>query len=309
VQLWQDPVPAVDHKLVGNNEIATLKKEILASGLTTSQLVRAAWASASSFRDTDLRGGANGARVRLAPQKDWAVNQPADLAEVIATLDGIREKFNKAAPGGKKISLADLIVLGGNAAIEEAAKKAGVEIKIPFSPGRTDASQEMTDVSSFANLEPEADGFRNYVKAGATRAPAELLVDKADLLSLSAPEMTVLVAGMRVLDTNYDGSKNGVFTAKPGTLSNDFFVNLLDMDVDWKKSEKGDGTYEGRDRKTGTVKWTGTAVDLVFGANSQLRAISEFYASDDAKEKFVKDFAAAWTKVMNADRFDLKAKK
>jgi catalase-peroxidase len=307
VQLWQDPVPAVDHKLVGDAEVATLKKQVLASGLTTSQLVKLAWAAASTYRDTDLRGGANGARVRLAPQKDWAVNQPAEIAKAIATLESIREKFNKSAPGGKKISLADLIVLAGNAAIEDAAKKAGVDLKIPFTPGRTDATQEMTDVASFQNLEPEADGFRNYVKAGAARTPAELLVDKADLLNLSAPEMTVLVAGMRVLDTNYDGSKNGVFTAKPGALTNDFFTNLLDMDVEWKKSDK-DGVYEGRDRKTGNVKWTGTAVDLVFGANSQLRAISEYYASDDAKEKFAKDFAAAWTKVMNADRFDLKKK-
>ncbi len=308
-QLWQDPVPAVDHKLVAEADITSLKKQILESGLTLPQLVKVAWASASTYRDTDLRGGANGARVRLAPQKDWAVNQPADLAKVISTLEGIQAKFNKSAPGGKKISLADLIVLAGNAAIEEAAKRAGVTIKIPFTPGRTDATQEMTDVSSFQNLEPEADGFRNYVKAGSTRTPAELLVDKADLLSLSAPEMTVLLAGMRVLDTNHDGSKHGVFTAKPGTLSNDFFVNLLDADVDWKKSAQNESVYEGRDRKSGAVKWTGTAVDLVVGANSQLRALAEVYAADDAKEKFVKDFAAAWTKVMSLDRFDLKAKR
>jgi catalase-peroxidase len=308
-QLWQDPVPAVDHKLVVAADIATLRKQILESGLTAAQLIKTAWASASTYRDTDLRGGANGARVRLAPQKDWAVNQPADLAKVISTLEGIQTKFNKAAAGGKKISLADLLVLAGNTGVEEAAKRAGVEIKIPFTPGRTDATQAMTDVSSFQNLEPEADGFRNYVKPGATRTPAELLVDKADLLSLSAPEMTVLLAGMRVLDTNYDGSKHGVFTAKPGTLSNDFFVHLLDMDVEWKKSDKNDKVYEGRDRKSGAVKWTGTAVDLVIGANSQLRAIAEVYAADDAKEKFVKDFAATWTKVMSLDRFDLKAKR
>jgi catalase-peroxidase len=307
-QLWQDPVPAVDHKLVVAADVKSLKKQILDSGLPLSDLIETAWASASTFRATDLRGGANGARIRLAPQKDWAVNQPAQLTKVLATLDGIREKFNKGAGGGKKISLADLIVLGGNAAVEEAAKRAGVTLELPFSPGRTDATAEMTDVASFQNLEPEADGFRNYVGPRATRTPAELLVDKADLLDLSAAEMSVLVAGLRVLDTNHDGSKHGVFTAKPGTLTNDFFVNLLALDVGWKKAEKGD-FYEGRDRKTGAVKWTGTAVDLVFGANSQLRAIAEFYAADDAKEKFAKDFAAAWTKVMNHDRFDLRAKK
>jgi catalase-peroxidase len=308
-QLWQDPLPAIDYKLVGDADVATLRKQILESGLTTQQLVEVAWASASSYRDTDMRGGANGARVRLAPQKDWAVNRPADLAKTIAKLEELQTKFNKSAPGGKKISLADLIVLAGNTAIEEAAKKAGVTIKIPFTPGRADATQELTDVSSFQTLESEADGFRNYVKAGSTRTPAELLVDKADMLALSAPEMTVLVAGMRVLDANFDHSKNGVFTARPGTLTNDFFVNLLDMDVEWKKSATNELVYEGHDRKTGAVKWTGTAVDLVFGANSQLRALSEVYAADDAKEKFVKDFASAWTKVMSLDRFDLKTKR
>jgi catalase-peroxidase len=304
-QVWQDPVPAVDFKLVGENEIKTLKKDILASGLTTPQLVKLAWASASTYRDTDMRGGANGARVRLAPQKDWDINKPADLAKTIAKLDEIQTKFNKASPGGKKISLADLIVLAGNTAVEDAAKKAGIEIKIPFTPGRTDASQEMTEVSSFENLKPTADGFRNYYGAGNKRNAPELLVDKADLLSLSAPEMAVLVAGLRVLDTNYDGSKLGVFTDKPGTLSNDFFVNLLDMNVEWKKSAQNDQVYEGRDKK-GAVKWTATTVDLVFGSNSQLRAISEIYASDDGKDKFAKDFAAAWDKVMGLDRFDAK---
>ena len=308
-QLWQDPVPAVEFKLVGDAEIASLKKEVLESGLTTSQLVKLAWASASTYRDTDLRGGANGARVRLAPQKDWEVNLPADLGKVIAKLEAIQAKFNKAAPGGKKISLADLIVLAGNSAVEAAAKSAGTELKVPFLPGRTDATQEMTEVSSFQNLKPTADGFRNYFGLGNTRTAPELLVDKADLLSLSAPEMTVLVAGLRVLDANFDGSKLGVFTDKPGTLSNDFFVNLLDMNVDWKKSATSESIYEGRDPKTNAVKWTATTVDLVFGSNSQLRAISEVYASDDGKEKFAKDFAAVWNKVMDQGRFELTTKR
>jgi catalase-peroxidase len=302
-QLWQDPVPAADHPLIGDAEITALKAKILGSGLTVSQLASTAWASASTFRGTDLRGGANGARIRLAPQKDWDANQPAELAKVIAVLETVQKEFNSSLAGGKKVSLADVIVLGGVVAVEEAAKQAGTPVSLPFMPGRTDATAEMTDVASFGVLEPLADGFRNFRKAGTTRAPEEMLVDKAHMLKLSAPEMTVLVGGMRALNANTGAAKHGVFTAKPGTLTNDFFVNLLDMGIEWQKA--GDDVYEGRDRKTGQVKWTGTRVDLVFGSNSQLRAIAEVYAQDDSKEKFVRDFAAAWTKVMNLDRFDL----
>ncbi|MCC6154875.1 MAG: catalase/peroxidase HPI [Candidatus Hydrogenedentes bacterium] len=303
-QIWQDPVPAVDHELVSEKDIALLKEKVLSSGLSIPQLVSTAWASASTFRGSDMRGGANGARIRLAPQKDWAVNEPAELAAVLQKLESIHKEFNA---GGKKISLADLIVLAGSAAVEEAAKKAGYTVPVPFSPGRTDATQEMTDVASFGVLEPKADGFRNYVGAGIDRPSPEMLVDRAQLLTLTAPEMSVLVAGLRVLNINTGDSKAGVFTDKPETLTNDFFVNLLDMRTEWTKSASDEHVYEGRDRATGDLKWTGTAVDLVFGSNSQLRAIAEVYASDDAKEKFVNDFVAAWTKVMNLDRFDLKA--
>jgi catalase-peroxidase len=301
--LWQDPVPAVDHKLIGEQDVAALKAKILASGLSISQLASTAWAAASTFRGTDKRGGANGARIRLAPQKDWEVNQPAELAKVLPTLEAIQKDFN-AHSGGKKVSLADLIVLGGDAAIEAAAKKAGHAVKIPFSPGRTDASEEQTDVHSFAVLEPAADGFRNYLRKGHEESAAELLVDKASLMTLTAPEMTVLVGGMRALNANFGQSKHGVFTNRPETLTNDFFVNLLDMNTKWQKSTTSE-VLEGRDRKTGDLKWTGTVVDLVFGSNSQLRAIAEVYACDDSKEAFVKDFVAAWNKVMNLDRFDL----
>jgi len=306
-QLWQDPVPKVTHKLIDARDMASLKRQILASGLTVPALIKTAWASASSYRDTDMRGGANGARIRLAPQKDWEVNRGPELGKVIATLEGIQEKFNKSA-GGKNVSLADLIVLGGNAAVEKAAKDAGYAITVPFTPGRTDATQAMTDVQSFGNLEPDADGFRNYLGKGNERSAPELLIDRADFLNLTAPEMTVLVGGLRALDTNFDGSKHGVFTKRAGALTNDFFVNLLDIGLTWQKSKEGD-FYEARDRKSGQVKWTGTAVDLVFGSNSQLRAIAEVYASDDAKEKFVKDFAASWAKVMDLDRFDLKSRR
>ncbi len=304
--IWQDPIPAVDYTLIGEKEIADLKKKILASKLSVAQLVSTAWASASTFRGSDKRGGANGARIRLAPQKDWAVNQPTQLAKVLKTLEGIQADFNKKAKGGKKVSRADLIVLAGCAGIEHAAKKGGVEVKLPFTPGRTDASQAQTDVESFAVLEPIADGFRNYLKGKYGVSAEALLVDKAQLLTLTAPEMTILVGGMRVLGTNVGGSKHGVFTKKPEALTNDFFVNLLDMGTEWKAA--GD-VFEGRDRKTNKVKWTGTRVDLVFGSNSQLRAIAEVYASADAKEKFVKDFVAAWNKVMNLDRFELKGAK
>ncbi|HSO23881.1 MAG TPA: catalase/peroxidase HPI [Chondromyces sp.] len=303
--LWQDPVPAVDHKLVGKKDIAVLKKEILASGLSVSDLVFTAWAAASSFRNSDKRGGANGARLRLAPQKDWAVNEPARVAKVIKALDKIRRDFNKQQSGGKKVSLADLIVLGGCAAVEQAAKDAGVKLETPFAPGRTDASQKQTDADSFAPLELKADGFRNYLAKGFTRPAEHLLVDRAQLLSLTAPEMTVLVGGLRVLGANHGGSSHGVFTDRPGTLTNDFFVNLLDMGTEWKAS-KTEGVYEGRDRATGKRRWTGTRTDLVFGANCQLRALAEVYACDDAREKFVHDFVAAWDKVMNLDRFDLR---
>jgi catalase-peroxidase len=301
-QIWQDPVPEVDHALIGEQDIAALKAKILASGLSISQLVTTAWASAASFRGTDKRGGANGARLRLAPQKDWEVNQPAELAKVLPKLEAIQKAFN-AAQSGKKLSLADLIVLGGVAAVEEAAKKAGTSVKVPFTPGRTDASQEQTDADSFAPLEPKADGFRNYVRRGNRKPAAELLVDKAHLMTLSAPEMTVLVGGLRVLGANFGQTKHGVFTQRPETLTTDFFVNLLDMSTKWQAA--GDGVFEGRDAATGAVKWTGTSVDLVFGSNSQLRAIAEVYACADSQAKFVHDFAAAWGKVMNLDRFDL----
>lgn len=303
--IWQDPIPAVNHKLIGPKEIAALKAKILASGLTIPQLVYTAWSAAATFRGSDKRGGANGARIRLAPQKDWEVNQPAQLAKVLKKLERIQQQFNKTAKGGKKVSLADLIVLGGCAAIEKAAQKAGHKVTVPFTPGRMDASQEQTDVASFAVLEPAADGFRNYQKARFAIGAEHLLVDKAQLLTLTAPEMTVLVGGLRVLGANYGGTKHGVFTKRPGTLTNDFFVNLLDMSSEWKPVGNDADVFEGCDRKTGKVKWTGTRVDLVFGANSQLRALAEVYGSADAEKKFVQDFVAAWTKVMNLDRFDL----
>jgi catalase-peroxidase len=304
-QLWQDPVPAVDHQLIGERDIAQLKAKILASGLSISELVTTAWESASTFRGSDKRGGANGARIRLEPQKNWEVNQPAVLAKVLEKLEAIQKDFNRSQSGGKKVSLADLIVLAGDAAIEEAAKKAGFDVKIPFSPGRTDASQEKTDVHAFAVLEPTADGFRNYLRNGDPRSAEERLVDRAQLLTLTAPEMTVLIGGLRALGANFGQSKHGVFTSRPGTLTNDFFVNLLDMNTKWQPSSASEGVYEGRDRATGEMKWTGTRVDLIFGSNSQLRAIAEVYACDDSKETFVKDFAAAWNKVMNLDRYDL----
>jgi len=307
---WQDPIPAVNHALIGEQEIAALKAKILASGLTVSQLVSTAWASASTFRGSDKRGGANGARIRLSPQKDWAVNQPALLAKVLQTLEGIQKEFNASAAGGKKVSLADLIVLGGCAAVEKAAKDGGVSVKVPFTPGRMDASQAQTDVESFEALEPKADGFRNYVGGKQRVSEAELLVDRAQLLKLTAPEMTVLVGGLRVLGANTGNAKHGVFTKRPGTLTNDFFVNLLDMGTEWKPSGESNGSgavYEGRDRKTNEVKWTGSRVDLIFGSHSQLRAFAEVYGAADSKEKFAKDFVAAWTKVMNSDRFDLVA--
>ncbi|MFD8982622.1 catalase/peroxidase HPI [Streptomyces sp. NPDC059564] len=304
-QLWQDPVPAVDHALIGDAEIADLKARILASGLSVSQLVGTAWAAAASFRGTDKRGGANGARIRLAPQKDWEVNARPEVAEAVQTLDRIRQDFNAAQSGGTKVSLADLIVLGGCAAVERAAKGAGHGITVPFAPGRTDASQEQTDVESFAVLEPRADGFRNYLRQGEKLSPETLLLDRANLLTLTAPEMTVLTGGMRALNTGFGRSPHGVFTRRPETLTNDFFVNLLDMGTEWKASATAENVFEGRDRATGEVKWTATAVDLVFGSNSQLRAVSEVYASKDAGEKFVRDFVTAWDKVMNLDRFDL----
>jgi catalase-peroxidase len=307
-QLWQDPVPAVDHKLIGEKEIAVLKAKILKSGLSISQLVTTAWASASSFRGSDKRGGANGARIRLAPQKDWEVNQPSELAKVLKKLEAIQKEFNGPQSNGskgKKVSLADLIVLGGCAAVEEAAKRAGHKVKVPFSPGRTDASQKQTDVHSFAVMEPVADGFRNYLRSGQVLSAEELLVDRAQLLTLTAPEMTVLVGGMRALNASFGQAKHGVFTRRPETLTNDFFVNLLDMNTKWGPSPTSEGVYEGRDRSTGKIKWTGTRVDLVFGSNSQLRALAEVYACDDSKQAFVKDFAAAWSKVMNLDRYDL----
>ncbi|MFA5056329.1 MAG: catalase/peroxidase HPI [Dehalococcoidia bacterium] len=303
--IWQDPIPAVNHKLIGKQDIASLKGKILASGLSVSDLVSTAWASASTFRGSDMRGGANGARIRLAPQKDWEVNQPAQLAKVLKTLEGIRKEFNSTASGGKKVSLADLIVLGGCAAIEQAAKKAGHKVTVPFTPGRMDASQKQTDAASFSVLEPKADGFRNYLKAKYAVSAEELLVDRAQLLTLTAPEMTALIGGIRVLNANFKQSKHGVFTRKPGTLTNDFFVNLLDMGTEWKPVSKEADVFEGRDRKTDKVKWTGTRVDLIFGSNSQLRAIAEVYACKDSQEKFLHDFVAAWNKLMNLDRFDL----
>jgi catalase-peroxidase len=303
--VWQDPVPALDHELVDAADITKLKAEILASGLTVPELVRTAWASAASFRGTDMRGGANGARIRLAPQKDWAVNNPGELAKVLTRLERIQKDFNSTQSDGKKVSLADLIVLGGSAAVEQAAKKAGHDVQVPFRPGRTDASQKQTDVKSFAVLEPTADGFRNYFGSGNGRSPAEMLVERASLLTLTVPEMTVLVGGMRVLDANTGGSKDGVFTDWPGTLSNDFFVNLLDMSTKWTQSAEAEGIYEGRDRGTGKLKWTATPVDLIFGSHSELRAVAEVYAADDAQEKLVRDFVAAWAKVMTLDRFDL----
>ncbi|MGH9886154.1 MAG: peroxidase family protein, partial [bacterium] len=303
--LWQDPVPAVDHELIGAQDIADLKAKILASGLSVAQLVSTAWASAASFRGTDKRGGANGARIRLAPQKDWEVNNPAELKKTLQALEKIQTEFNRSQTKGKKVSLADVIVLGGCAGVERAAKTAGHNVQVPFTPGRTDASQEQTDVESFAVLEPTADGFRNYVRSGEGRSPAELLVDRACLLTLTAPEMTVLVGGLRVLNANVGQSDLGVFTKQPGTLSNDFFVNLLDMNTKWQTSSKSKDVFEGRDRRTGELKWTGTAVDLVFGSNSELRALAEVYACDDAKQAFVRDFVAAWDKVMNLDRFDV----
>ena len=303
--LWQDPIPAVNHKLVSKQDIATLKTKLLKSGLSISQLVTTAWASAATFRGSDKRGGANGARIRLAPQKNWEVNQPAELAKVLQKLEAIQKKFNSVKPGGKKISLADLIVLGGCAAVEAAAKKAGHDVKVPFTPGRMDTTQELTDADSFAVLEPMADGFRNYVRKGCEGAAAEMLVDKAQLLNLTAPEMTALIGGMRVLNANIGQSKHGVFTKRPGMLTNDYFVNLLDMGTKWQKSATSDGVLEGHDRSTGKLKWTGTLVDLVFGSNSQLRAIAEAYACSDSKRAFVQDFVAAWNKVMNLDRYDL----
>jgi catalase-peroxidase len=307
-QIWQDPVPAVDHKLIGEQDIAALKAKIVESGLSISQLVTAAWAAASSFRGSDKRGGANGARIRLVPQKDWKVNQPVELSKVLQKLETIQKNFNSSQSNGnkgKKVSLADLIVLGGCAAVEKAAKSAGHDVKIPFSPGRTDASQEQTDVQSFAVMEPIADGFRNYLRSEQPLSVEELLLDRAQLLTLTAPEMTVLIGGMRVLNANFGQSKHGVFTTRPETLTNDFFVNLLDMNTKWQPSSTSETVYEGSDRTTGKIKWTGTRVDLLFGSNSQLRAIAEVYACDDAKETFVKDFAAAWNKVMNLDRYDL----
>jgi catalase-peroxidase len=301
--IWQDPVPAVNHELVGEQDIAALKAKLLSAGLSVSELVSTAWASASTFRGSDKRGGANGARIRLSPQKDWDVNQPAELAKVLSKLEGIQKEFNAAQKGGKKVSLADLIVLGGSAAVEKAAKDAGSDVKVPFTPGRTDASQEQTDAHSFAPLEPTVDGFRNYVRGKQPISVEELLVDRAQLLTLTAPEMTVLVGGLRVLGVNAGKSTHGVLTQKPGALTNDFFVNLLDMSTQWHPS--ADGVYEARDRKTNAVKWTGTRADLIFGSHSQLRALAEVYACADSKEKFVKDFVAAWTKVMNLDRFDL----
>ncbi|HKF50125.1 MAG TPA: catalase/peroxidase HPI [Terracidiphilus sp.] len=303
--IWQDPVPPVDHALVNEKDVEALKKEILASGLTTAQLVTTAWKSATTFRGSDKRGGANGARIRLAPQKDWEANEPAELAKVLSKLEEIRKKFNAKQSGNKKVSLADMIVIAGDAAIEAAAKKAGYDVKVGFAPGRTDATPEQTDVESFGVLEPKADGFRNYLSKGREGHAAEMLLDKAQLLCLTAPELTVLIGGMRVLGANFGQSEHGVFTKRPGTLTNDFFVNLLDMHTKWSKGAASEHVLEGRDRKTGDLKWTATVVDLVFGSNSQLRAVAEVYGSDDAGEKFVKDFAAAWSKVMNLDRFDL----
>ncbi len=303
--IWQDPIPAVDHELIDAQDITALKAQILAAGLTVSQLVSTAWASASTFRGSDKRGGANGARIRLAPQKDWEVNQPAQLAEVLETLEGIQKDFNSAQSGGKKVSLADLIVLGGCAGVEQAAKNAGQDVTVPFTPGRMDASQEQTDVESFSVLEPEADGFRNYLKTKYTVPAENMLIDRAQLLTLTAPEMTVLVGGMRVLNTNFEQAQHGVFTKRPETLTNDFFVNLLSMSTEWKATSEDEDLFEGRDRATAETKWTGTRVDLIFGSNSQLRALAEVYGCEDSQEKFLHDFVAAWDKVMNLDRFEL----
>ncbi|MEN8728773.1 MAG: catalase/peroxidase HPI, partial [Desulfuromonadales bacterium] len=303
--LWQDPVPAVTHELINEQDISSLKSKILAAGLSVSQLVSTAWASASTFRGSDKRGGANGARIRLAPQKDWEVNQPAQLATVLKSLEGIQKEFNNGQPGGKRVSLADLIVLGGCAAVEQAAKNAGHDLSVPFTPGRTDASQEQTDVGSFGALEPAADGFRNYLKAKFSVSAEELLLDRAQLMTLTAPEMTVLVGGMRVLNANFDQAQHGVFTKRPETLTNDFFVNLLDMGNTWKATSEADDVFEGRDRATGELKWTGTRIDLIFGSNSQLRAVAEVYGCEDSQELFLRDFVAAWDKVMNLDRFDI----
>jgi catalase-peroxidase len=308
-QLWQDPVPALDHELINAQDIAALKEKLLASGLSVSQLVTSAWASAASFRGTDKRGGANGARIRLAPQKNWEVNEPSRLVEVLQILERIQSEFNRSQKDGKKVSLADLIVLGGCAGIEKAAKDAGHSITVPFAPGRTDASQEQTDEVSFAVMEPKADGFRNYLRAGVELSPETLLLDRANLLTLTAPEMTVLLGGLRVLDVNFQHAQHGVFTRRPGQLSNDFFVNLLDMNTVWEPSSGSKGIYEGRDRASSKNKWTATAVDLVFGYHSQLRALAEVYACADAQEMFVRDFVAAWDKVMNLDRFDLVAQR
>jgi catalase-peroxidase len=320
--LWQDPLPAVSHELIDEQDITALKSKILASGLSISQLVSTAWAAASTFRGSDLRGGANGARIRLSPQKDWEINQPAQLATMLQTLEGIQKEFNEGKGGllggiqkifnssqssGKKVSLADLIVLGGCAAVEQAAKNAGHDVKVPFQPGRVDTPQEKTDVQSFAALEPKADGFRNYLKGDQTLSAEELLVDRAQLLTLTAPEMTVLVGGLRVLNTNFGGTQHGVFTKRPETLTNDFFANLLDLSTTWKATSEAQDLFEGRDRKTGDLKWTGTRVDLIFGSNSQLRALAEVYGCADSQSKFVHDFVAAWDKVMNLDRFDLAA--
>jgi len=305
VYIWQDPVPPVDHELIDDSDVAALKAEVLDAGLSVGELVTTAWASASTFRGSDMRGGANGARIRLAPQKDWEVNQPEQLAKVLETLEGIRERFNQGQTGGKRVSLADLIVLAGCAGVEQAARNAGHAVTVPFSPGRTDAGQEQTDVEAFAVLEPIADAFRNYQKARYTVSAEELMVDKAQLLTLTPPELTVLVGGMRVLDTNVGQTRHGVFTDRPGALTNDFFVNLLDMGTVWKPASADQDVFEGRDRKTGEPKWTATRVDLVFGSNSELRALAEVYAAADVDEKFVADFVAAWTRVMNLDRFDL----
>jgi catalase-peroxidase len=308
-QLWQDPVPEVDHELIGEQDVAALKRKILDSGLSIPELVSTAWAAAASFRGTDKRGGANGARIRLAPQKDWEANEPAQLAKVLKTLEQIQQDFNSSQSGGKKVSLADLIVLGGCAAVEQAARNAGHDITVPFAPGRTDASQEQTDVDTFDVLEPIGDGFRNYIRKDDPLSQETRLLDRSNLLKLTAPQMTVLVGGMRALNANFGQSRHGVFTDRPETLSNDFFVNLLDMSTAWRPSASDENVYEGRDRATGKVKWTATAADLVFGAHSQLRALAEVYASDDAKGKFVRDFVRAWVNVMNLDRFDLLAAK
>jgi catalase-peroxidase len=308
VLVWQDPIPAINHELVSEQDIAALKAKILASGLSVSQLVATAWASASTFRGSDKRGGANGARIRLTPQKDWDINEPAELSKVLTKLEAIQKEFNASQSGDKKVSLADLIALGGSAAVEKAAKDAGFDVKVPFTPGRMDASQEQTDVESFKALEPTADGFRNYIRGPQRTSPEELLVDRAQLLTLTGPEMTVLVGGLRVLGANTGKSRHGVFTRQPQKLTNDFFVNLLDMGTKWDPAAGSETVYEGRDRKTNEVKWTGTRADLIFGSHSQLRAFAEVYASADSKEKFAKDFVAAWTKVMNLDRFDLAAR-